>query len=398
MKILVAICGFWLALAATGRGQGFVDRADETLTLSGWHDNVRVHLSGLLDAEGYYFEHPAPGLIDTTNRFLFNPRLTLLLDGQIGGQVYFFVQARLDQGFDPSDGGPRIGLNEYAVRLTPWQDGRLSVQVGKAATVFGTWTGRHLSWENPFINTPLPYENVSAVSDKEAPASARDFGRVEADEKYEYLPVIWGPSYTTGLTVSGRYGHLDYAAEVKNAALSSRPESWDLTEIGFDHPAFNARIGFRPDLAWNFGFSASDGAYLRPEAGSDLPKGRGIGDYREVVFGQDASYAVGRWQIWAEAFESRFEVPRVGDLDAFSYYLEMKYKFTPQFFGALRWNQQFFAHVDGTTNSRDTSRIDAAITYRFTPHVQWKLQYSFQHGEASPGDGSTVSTQVTVRF
>ena len=47
-------------------------------------------------------------------------------------------------------------MDEYALRFTPWKDGRLNVQIGKAATVFGTWTGRHLSWENPFVNAPLP--------------------------------------------------------------------------------------------------------------------------------------------------------------------------------------------------------------------------------------------------
>ena len=289
-------------------------------------------------------------------------------------------------------------MDEYALRFTPWNDGRLNVQVGKAATIFGTWTGRHLSWDNPFVNAPLPYENVTGVSDKEAPASRQGFGRVLADEKYEHLPVIWGPSYTTGLTVAGALDKFDYAAEFKNAALASRPESWDATEVGFDHPAVNARIGYRPDLAWTLGVSAGEGAYLRPEAGVDLRGGRGIGDYREIVFGQDVSYAAGHWQLWAECFESRFEVPNVGNLDAFSYYLEAKYKFTPQCFGALRWNQQVFADISGAAFSGDTRRIDAALTYRFTPHLQLKLQYSFQGGDSPLGDGSTVATQLTIRF
>ena len=52
-----------------------------------------------------------------------------------------------------------------------------------------------------------------------------------------------------------------------------------------------------------------------------------------------------------------FQVPRVGDADTFAYYLEGKYKFTPQLFGALRWNQQLFATVpDGLGGSaRSTS-------------------------------------------
>src|SRR5229473_3325865 len=108
---------------------------------------------------------------------LFNPRLTLFLDAQYGSQVYFFAQARLDRGFDPSDRGAQIRLDEYALRITLWDDGRCALQIGKFATVIGNWVPRHLSWENPFVDAPLVYENITPVSDKSAPASALDFAR-----------------------------------------------------------------------------------------------------------------------------------------------------------------------------------------------------------------------------
>src|SRR5207249_8015051 len=154
-------------------------------------------------------------------------------------------------------------------------------------------------------------------------------------------------------------------------SLSSRPESWSVTVIGFSDPTFNGRLGFRPNQAWNFGFSASDGAYFRPEAERTLPRGRDIDDYRELVLGQDVSFALHHLQVWAEFYEARFEVPRVGDADTFAYYFEAKYKFTHQIFGAFRWNQQVFGSVDdGRKGSlrwgQDLARIDAAIGYRFT--------------------------------
>src|SRR5438132_378959 len=85
----------------------------------------------------------------------------------------------------------------------------------------------------------------------EQPAPALDFvGGFEAGGKYEFNPVIWGPSYASGVSVSGRLGQFDYAVEMKNSPLASRPESWSVTEVGFDNPAFNARAGFRPNQAW----------------------------------------------------------------------------------------------------------------------------------------------------
>jgi hypothetical protein len=382
-----------------------LDRLDTALSVSAFQDNLRVRLSGTLDLEIYNFEQPAPGLIDSRVDTLFNPRLTLFLDAQIGSRIYFFAQSRLDRGFDPSDHGAQVRLDEYALRVTPWEDGRLTVQIGKFATVVGNWVPRHLSWDNPFINAPLVYENVTAIQDKYAPYSALDFiSRPNYYGKYSFNPVIWGPSYASGISVSGQLDKFDYAVEMKNASLSSRPESWYVTENGFENPTFSGRFGFRPNEAWNLGFSASEGPYFRREAEPTLPPGRDIDDYREFVLGQDVSFAWHHLQVWAEFYEARFEVPTVGNADTFAYYIEAKYKFTPQLFGSIRWNQQLFGTIsDGNGHnvrwSPDLGRIDIAAAYRFTPHTQLKLQYSFQHETTSPGDDNhLLAAQFTIRF
>src|SRR5215510_11705229 len=383
----------------------YFDRLDTALTISAFHDSLRARLSGTLDLEIYNFQQPAPDLIDSKIDTLFNPRLTLFLDAQVGSQIYFFAQTRLDRGFDPTDHGAQVRLDEYALRITPWQDGRFTLQVGQFATVVGNWVPRHLPWDNPFISAPLVYENVTAIQDKYAPPSPFYFIYAPYFAgKYAFNPLIWGPSYASGISVSGRLGRFDYAAEMKNASLSSRPESWYITENGFENPTFSSRIGFRPNEAWNFGFSGSEGPYFRREAESSLPPGRDIGDYREFVLGQDISFAWHHLQLWAEFYEGRFQVPNVGDADTFAYYIEAKYKFTPQFFGAVRWNQQIFNAIDtgygGKENwSPNLGRIDVAATYRLTTHTQLKLQYSFQHETSAPDkDNHLLATQFTVRF
>jgi len=382
-----------------------LDRLDSTLTISAFQDNLRARLSGTVDLEFYNFQQPAPALIDSKIDNLFNYRLTLFLDAQLGSQFYFFAQARLDRGFDPTDHGADIRLDEYALRITPWQDGRFTFQVGQFETVVGNWVPRHLSWDNPFINAPLVYENVTAIRDKYAPLSPLYFiyGPFFYP-KYSFNPVIWGPSYASGISVSGRVDLFDYAVEMKNTSLSSRPESWLITENGFENPTFSGRVGFRPNEGWNFGLSASEGPYFRREAEPTLPPGRDIDDYREFVLGQDVSFAWHHLQLWAEFYEARFEVPLVGDADTFAYYVEAKYKFTPQFFGAVRWNQQLFNTISNGIGgnehwSPDLERIDIAATYRLTTHAQLKLQYSFQHETTAPDrDNHLLATQFTVRF
>lgn len=400
MKVrLFCVCLFLAAIRGAG-AQDFLDRVDQALTISVFHDQVRARVSGLLDLEYYNFPQPPPGLIRADGHNLFAPRLSLFLDAQAGPQIYFFAQARLDTGFDPTDLGTQLRLDEYALRVTPWRDGRFSLQVGKFATVIGGWVERHLSWDNPFVNAPLPYETATLVSDLEVPLTGFSFIGVPGFDKYEFLPIIWGPVYTIGASVAGRIGIFEYAAEIKNAAVSSRPESW--YDYNFEHPAFDLRVGLRPNEAWRFGISFAEGPYLRSEA---RPlQGDGGSDYRQFLLGQDISYARGHLQIWAEAFESRFEIPRLGNADVFAYYIEAKYKITPQLFGALRWNQELFSTGRGpfgepVAKAPDIWRIDCALGYRFTAHTQLKLQYSLARGDfVSEKYGSTFAAQFTVRF
>jgi hypothetical protein len=404
-----------LAVAQAAFGQDeFLDRLDDQLTFGAWNDALRVRLSGTLDLEGYYLRQPAPGLIFTEGNTVFNPRLSLFLDAQVGPHIYAFAEVRADDGFDPGEPGPPVRLDEYVLRFTPW-DGRFNLQVGKFATVVGNWAPRHGSWDNPFITAPLPYENLTGLWDTYAAHSADEvlawagllpkpgYGGEFLDE-YRNIPVVWGPSYASGASIFGVIGGFDYALEIKNTSLSSRPETWAPTETQWQHPTFSARVGYMPDEMWSFGFSGSAGPYLQPSAEPTLEPGRGLDQYLEVVLGQDVAFAWHHVQVWAEVYEARFEIPEVGNADTQAYYVEAKYKFTPQLFGALRWNQQLFSDLPNPSAGaarwgRNVERVDIGPSYRFTPHTQVKLQYSLEHQDAdSQNWGDMIAVQLTARF
>src|SRR5437773_12471452 len=103
MKNLLAVIAIGLAAEGNATAQDFLDRVDEALTFTTLNGDVRARVSGTLDLEAYYFSGPAPGLIRTTSDALFNPRLSLFVDAQLGDSIYVFTQTRLDRGFDPSD-------------------------------------------------------------------------------------------------------------------------------------------------------------------------------------------------------------------------------------------------------------------------------------------------------
>jgi hypothetical protein len=401
------------ALSATAADELF-DRLEQALTFSAADTTMRGRVSGTLELEGYQYQLPAPGLIDARSESLFVPRLSVFLDAQFGARLYAFAQARADRGFDPTDHDAEIRLDEWALRYSPWRHGVLNVQVGRFATVVGNWTARHGAWNNPFITAPLPYEHATGIWDTEAVRNSNVLlqwshvrpglpAAVTAIEKSLRVPIVWGPSYATGVAVSGDIGRLRYAAEAKLGALSSRPEAWLHGREQRHHPTVSARLGYSPDQMWNVGVSASSGSYLREFAGRTLASGHARGDYRQVVLASDVAFAWHHLQVWGEIYTCRFEIPRVGDADTVAYYAEAKYKFTPRFFGALRWNQQLFARIpDRGTDTKwghDVWRIDLAPGYRFTPHTQLKLQYSLQHGDSGTRSFTRMlATQFTLRF
>jgi hypothetical protein len=175
-------------------------------------------------------------------------------------------------------------------------------------------------------------------------------------------------------------------------------------ETQWQRPTWSGRIGWRPNVMWTLGVSASEGAYLRERAASTLPADTVLADYRQRMIGQDVGFAWHRWQVWGEWFAARFEIPRAGDVETFAWYVETRYKFTPRFFGALRWNQQTFSTVrtaDGGESrwGRNLLRLDLAPSFRVTPHIQMKLQWSLQHEDSATREIThLIATQFTVRF
>jgi hypothetical protein len=358
---------------------------------------------------------PAPGVIHAERAEFWAPRLSVFLDAQLGSMVYVFAQARADRGFDPRDeGSGRVRLDEYALRFTPSRHGHFNVQVGQFATVVGNWTARHLSWSNPFITAPLPYENLTGMWDSEAIHGSGLLLQwshvrpglppaITANEKSRRIPIVWGPSYATGAAIAGGVGKFRYAAELKLGSLSSRPEIWRHAREQREHPTVSARLGYRPSAMWDLGVSASSGSYLRPSATGTLRPGESRSNYRETVLAHDIAFAWHHWQLWGEVYAARFEIPEITHADTLAYYVEAKYKFTPQFFGAVRWNDQLFDTIPDRGRfvrwGFNAWRVDLAPGYRFTPHTQLKLQYSLLKGESASRDYTrTLAAQVTVRF
>ena len=75
------------------------------------------------------------------------------------------------------------------------------------------------------------------------------------------------------------------------------------------------------------------------------------------------------------------------------------------YIAAARWNQELYANINNGAGGEepwgnDMYRIDVALGYRFTRHLQTKLQYSFGHrpGALLQQGEQLVAAQATVKF
>ena len=77
---------------------------------------------------------------------------------------------------------------------------------------------------------------------------------------------------------------------------------------------------------------------------------------------------------------------------------------SPRLSAAIRWNEQLFAQFPNGRGGQmrwgeEVRRLDLAPVYRFSPHVQLKLQYSIEYHQLRAREFSQwAAAQVTVRF
>jgi len=360
---------------------------------------------GSAEISGYYFNDQPIGFVfaKPQNHTQYSPRLTLEAQAFVGERLSGAIKFRWDDGIDPGYMDNQVRIDELFIDgvIVP---GHLDVRVGRFATIFGNYVPRQNAWDNPFISPPLPYDQATSVTDNSAPANAVAFtNRRNANVNNKtWVPIIWGPVYTQGVAAFASWESFDLALSGTNEAIASRPSEWD--DYNWDNPVFTGRLGWTPNAEWNVGLSGSLGAYLRPAAAPTLPLGTDVGDYDQIAVGLDASWSSRDWQVWAEFMFSQFDVPNVADpAQVYSFYVESKYKVTPQFYAALRYGMQFYNEIDTIFGSRnwdnDMLRVDVALGYKFDRHSLFKVQYQFQHQFTSFQDGENqLAAEFVIKF
>jgi hypothetical protein len=352
---------------------------------NGW---IEVTYNGSFVFEGYVIDTRAPGLIMENDPFFYY-KDTNIGRLSVGEHLMFFVNLQDDRGFDPDNQGFRSELVAYFVRATPFDEPWVNLQAGKFATVVGNFVPRHGTFENPFVRDPLPYDFMTVLGNgPPAPnATALLNRRNIPDRKQRWIPMVWGPVYHTGVEAFGAVEKFEYAFCVANAALSTPPNQWDLDSQNDEHFNYEARVGYEPIIGLKLGASYALGPYLKKSRFDDMD---------QQTFGFDAAYSIGHWQFWSEFFATEWEAPNISDeLRAYSYYVETRYKFTPGFYGSLRWGQIFFNEIEKANGNdtrwdRDAWRIEAGLGYFIRKNIVTRIQYEHNHQNGDLQQGANM--------
>ena len=313
-------------------------------------------VQGIIDAETYDTDTGSPRLTRNDGNPAFLGRLQLWTAFQLSPSLQFFAQGQIETDNFEGYGETGTDLEQVALRYSrqsaPW----LLIEAGKVLSPLATYSDRRLSTRNPLIGQPYLYST----------------------------------GYPWGARVAGTAGWFDYQAAWINPSDSG--SGYQAIEPGSAYrPALGA--GVTPVIGLRFGLSWTQGPYLNPAIEDYLPRGGHWRDYEQRVLGFEFQFSRGYLEFNGQLLRTRHEVPYRGALPADStYYLELKYTWTPRLYGAVRYEDVEATYVNYPYSHRwraETSKfraLEVGLGYRFSPDLLLKVAYQADHWDDSGYD------------
>jgi len=418
MTVAVALLGLWAPQELGGSDDGLEwARAIDELDLSFRSGDFEARVSGELNLRAYFFGREAPGLTLESAAFRgrhydmtrfpdspeFGRKILLFADATYQDWLTASLELRGDRAISAEQGEAYDGRAEqYWVRLSLPDSSPVNLQLGKFSPPLGNFLGRHASKTNPLTTYPLPYDHVTTYISLRDQASNLIFRRDIQDRKH-WRPAIWEEVYAHGVMLFGRLEGWSGSAALMNSSPTTWAYDWEFDTRDLRDPVGYVRLAYSPAAAARFGASWTRGPYTKHDDPL-TPAGADPGDYEQTLAGIDAAWSVGHLDLFAEVIVSRFESPRVDDLELLTYYVEAKLTFLPGLFGAVRLAQMRFGTIEdasGVTRrwDRDHTRMEAGAGYFLTRNFFIKLtgQVNETLGGREPSDNLVV-TELVLTF
>lgn len=267
------------------------------------------------------------------------------------------------------------GIVPYAlyVRIRPWAERNFDIQAGRVPPTFGAFARRTYANDNPLIGYPLAYQYLTTLRPDAIPASA--------DELLSKQSLGWRLRYSIGDSSADRgvplvsafrwdtgvQAHAGAANGLVNATAS-------ITTGTLSNPLFSddnsgqqlaGRLELRPATGLVVGTSVARGPFVSDALARAAAADGRAGEFTQSAWGADVEYSRGYYLVRLESIVSAWRLPIVRapfldmPLRAVSTSIEARYKITPGFYAAARFDHLGFSDLVGT---QVTAPWDAPVT------------------------------------
>lgn len=311
---------------------------------------------GILDAELYKTDADSSLLTRNNGDIAALGRLHLWTAFKLAPSLQFYALGELEIDNFSGYSGTSSGLQQLALRYTHPTSPSLMVEAGKILSPLAAYSERRLSTQNPLIAQPYLYTT----------------------------------GYPWGAKVVGSIGWFDY--QVAYIDPSGSDSGYQIIEPDSAYrPALS--FGVTPFTGLRVGYSWTQGPYLNREVGYHISTGHGWRDYDQRSASFDFQFSRGYLEFNGLWSRTQLEVPYHDSTDTdTSYYLELKYTWTPRLYSAVRFQSVEASYVDYRQNSywyKESLKfrvLELGIGYRFSPDVLLKVAYETDHWD----DGSDI--------
>ncbi len=304
-------------------------------------------------------------------------RARIIANGSVNDYLSFNGQLLSDNGGNP------LWFSAYA-HLSKPDFPYLNLNLGLIPNPVGLFGNRTYADKNAVIGVPLIYNyhmNLNVVEPQQTNSellSQRGQG-YDLGTYYGYtikgVPIIYDACWNTGINIFGSFEFLDYSVAVLSGALAN-----PVIQIEDRNPNLTAQLIANPVMGVRAGVFGSWGPYFAKSAEKDFPIGKNVNNYNQILAGAISEISLGHFESCNEVVLNAFEHPYLGYLKNSGFYSEVKYKFLPSWYGAVRYDQMNFNKIEDETNpgSRHTwdfnvKRVEAAVGYYLDRKVLLKL-------------------------
>ena len=220
-----------------------------------------------------------------------------------------------------TDGLTHAQVSALYVRVRPWTNRDVDLQVGRVPPTFGLLEATGYGAANPLVSRPLAYGYLTSLRTDAVPRLVADLLAMRGGAGRPSILLATPrpsagcrsatPSTGTRPSRDGSTRSVQGIAAVTVGSLAN-----PRVEDDNDGRSLQGRVILRPHPAIAIGASGARGAYLAETLDVATPAGRSVESYRQDAVAVDLTLSSGRWAVRGELIRTWSSLPAATDPDS----------------------------------------------------------------------------------